>query len=501
MKTWQRLLGAGTVIWAVAESQCTPAMHNPLTDSPDLAVAKNDLSSGVVDMAVGVYPDLYMTPLALTAVSPALGTSLGGIPLTLTGTAFVNGVTVTIGDKPATVTQTTSTQLTVTLPASPLTKGKVPITIRNPDGTQVIRADLFSYYYGTVKFSAELPVAVGSNPYAVAIGELNNNAKPDLVVANYFANSVGVLLGNADGTFATMASYSTGATSRPKGIALGDFNNDMYPDVVAVNFSTYNVSVFLNDKNGVLGTKTDYSTGTAPLAVAAGDVNNDGFAEVVTANSGSKNGSYFRNTAGTLSAGPNLTASTSPSAVIMADVNNDKYPDIIIANQSTGDCSVYLNDGKGVFTAKGPYFAGTAPVGVAVADIDGDGKVDLIVSLSGDNKVAVLKGDQDGFFNTPTTYSVGMGPAGIATADFNGDGRADIATVLNVEGTVAILLNANGVPSPANAATTLTAGSQPLGIAVGDLNNDGRPDVVVANSGGSNAVGIPEPVPIAVEIP
>ena len=88
MKTWQRLLGAGTVLWAVAE--CTPSIHNPNTNNPDLSVAtKTDMgTTGSTDFAVTIPPDMYMTPLALTAINPPLGPSTGSVSLTLTGTAF-----------------------------------------------------------------------------------------------------------------------------------------------------------------------------------------------------------------------------------------------------------------------------------------------------------------------------------------------------------------------------------------------------------------------------
>ena len=498
MKNWHRLLCAGTVLGAMAASHCDSPKF---TGNPDLGGGggKMDLAGGGgnvdlamggggnVDLAMGNGPDLAVTPLALTAISPALGPSTGGTTLTFTGTGFAAGVTVSIGGFNATVTQITPTQLTVTLPVAPLTKGKVPVIVRNPDNTMVNRADLFAYYYGTVKFGTAVAIPVGSNPYSVAIGDLNNNAKQDLVVANYFDNTIGFLLGNGDGSFGAMGVVNSGM--RPRGVVLADFNNDTYLDAASVNYSSQSISVFLNDKAGVLGSRTDTSTAsmagmtTNPVALDAKVATNSNYPDIVTANSASDDASLFLSKAGGgLSAPVSRIASRAPSAVTLADVNADTYLDLIIANQLTGNCTVYLGDGKGGFTLKGAYSAGAMPAAVAATDFDGDGKVDLLVSLGMDNKVALLTGNKDGSFNMPLAYTAGMQPAGLALGDFNGDGRPDIATALNVDGTVAILLNVNGVPG---APMALAAGSGPQGVAIGDLDNDGRPDVAVANSGGS----------------
>lgn len=497
MKTWQRLLCAGTVFSAVAASHCDSPKFSGNADLG--GGGKNDLATGGggnpdlaggggnPDFATANNPDLAMPSLALTMVSPALGPSTGGTLLTLTGTGFASGVTVAIGGFAAAITQITPTQLMVTLPAAPLTKGQVPVIVRKQDGTMVNRADLFAYYYGTVKFSTAVAIPVGSNPYSVAIGDLNNNNKQDLVVANYFDNTVGVLLGNGDGTFGAMGTQTSGL--RPRGVALADFNKDGYLDAVAVNYSSQSISVFLNDKTGVLGPRTDTATAsmtgltTNPVAIDAKVATNSTYPDVVTANSASDDASVFLSKAGGgLNSAQSRVASRAPSAVTLADVNADTYLDLVIANQINGSCTVYLGDGKGGFTFKGTYSAGLMPAAVAATDFSGDGKVDLLVSLAMDNRVALLTGNGDGTFNMPVSYSAGMQPAGLALGDFNGDNRPDIATALNVDGTVAVLLNVNGVPG---APMVLAAGSGPQGIAVGDLDGDGRPDIAVANSGGS----------------
>ena len=75
--------------------------------------------------------------------------------------------------------------------------------------------------------------------------DFNNDSRLDIVVANYWANNVGVFLGNGDGTFSSQVNYSTGSDSGPCAITSGDFNNDNRLDIVVANYWAYNIGIFL----------------------------------------------------------------------------------------------------------------------------------------------------------------------------------------------------------------------------------------------------------------
>src|SRR2546425_244962 len=105
----------------------------------------------------------------------------------------------------------------------------------------------------------------GSSPISLAIGDLNEDGKPDLAVANLSANTVSVLLGNGDGTFGAKTDYGT--RSNPNSVAIGDLNGDGKPDLAVANYSSNTVSVLLGNGDGTLGAKTDFSTGSNPNSV------------------------------------------------------------------------------------------------------------------------------------------------------------------------------------------------------------------------------------------
>jgi hypothetical protein len=144
--------------------------------------------------------------------------------------------------------------------------------------------------------------------------------------------------------------------------------------------------------------------------------------------------------------------------------------------------SVLLNTGDGTFGSPATYMAGSAPVAVAVADFDGDGKPDLAVSNYGGTTVSILLNTGSGTFGAPRNFGAGPQPWPMALGDLNGDGKPDLA-VINSSG-VSVLMNASGdAGSPAFAPQVLyPVGYLPAAVAIGDLNGDGKPDLVAGTA-------------------
>jgi uncharacterized protein (TIGR03437 family) len=184
----------------------------------------------------------------------------------------------------------------------------------------------------------------------------------------------------------------------------------------------------------------------------------------------------------------------------LADFDRDGNLDLVVADYGSDDVRVVPGDGTRHFNqTRTATYAVAKPYGIAVADFNGDGFLDIAVTSSSTGTVTIFLGNGAGGFTKPSwgTINVGQGPRDIVAADFNGDGSPDLAVANFVDGTVTILLwnksspgfrLAPGSPFKAGSGASATA-TGTLGLAVGDLDGDGKPDLAVAvNTDGDVAV-------------
>jgi hypothetical protein len=204
-----------------------------------------------------------------------------------------------------------------------------------------------------------------------------------------------------------------------------------------------------------------------------------------------------------------LGTAPDPISVAVGDFDGDAKLDLAVANWGRnpadtpdfrGSVSVLLGNGDGTFQAAVNYSAGMHPVSVAVGDFNRDGKPDLAVAnteaaepsgyLEARGSVSVLLGNGDGTFQPAVNYSVGTNPVSVAVSDVNGDGKPDLIVAAYgsspnyFDSSVSVLLgNGDGTFRPA---VNYSTGPLTRSLAVGDFNRDGKPDLAVANYG-SNA--------------
>ena len=346
-----------------------------------------------------------------------------------------------------------------------------------------------------------------------AVADLNGDGKPDIVVSNFTANTVAVLLnttapGAGTATFADKQTFATGAN--PYSIAVADFNGDGKPDLAVVNFYGSSVSVLLNTTSAGAATPSfaaqqAFVTGTNPYSVVAADVNGDGKPDLIVVNENDSNVSVLLNTTtpgsatATFAAQHTFTTGGYPFFVTAADVNGDGRPDLIVADQGDNTVSVLLNiTAAGAptpsFAARTSFPTGASPHSIGVTDVNGDGRPDIVIVNLGDNNVGVLLNTTDpgaatASFAAQHTFATGASPVSVAVTDVNGDGKADLVVVNTTDDSVSVLLNTTdpGATTPSFAdQQAFATGGYSYGVAAGDLNGDGKPDFVVANFNSSD---------------
>src|SRR5262245_21408418 len=325
-----------------------------------------------------------------------------------------------------------------------------------------------------------------SEPVAIATGDFNRDGKMDVVTANKGAQGISLLKGKGNGSFAASANVFLGRT--PAGITAADLNGDGKLDVVTANKDVDTVSVLLGRGDGTFRGAVTYAAGNGPVAVAVGNVNGDQYVDLAVADTdGSVVTLLLGSGLGKFTVGGSVSVGANPTSVALADFNHDGKPDIASVSGGFGHLNVNLNNGNGTFAAAVNYMTGFCANTVVVGHFNQDDHPDLAVACtfpSGDG-VSVLLGNADGTFQGFTNYDVGgQNPLTLALADLDGDGFQAIVTANEqfANNSVSVILgDGAGAFGPAR---VFTSGQGPLGVAIGDFNSDGVPDVATANANG-----------------
>jgi hypothetical protein len=243
---------------------------------------------------------------------------------------------------------------------------------------------------GHGSFRAKRDYRTGRRPSSVAIGDLNGDGRMDLATANEAegVNTVSVLVNQGDGSFQSKLDYRTGAD--PNSVAMGDVNGDAKRDLVTANWSDdgSTVSVLLNRGDGSFEPKVDYRTQSGADSVAMGDLNGDGTPDLAIANFGGTVAVLLNTSDGSVQAGRDYRTGGPAESIAIGDLNGDGKPDLATAN-GNGTVSMLANRGDGSFRARLDYPIG-AGNSLVIGDLNGDGKLDLATPNIVTNTVAVL---------------------------------------------------------------------------------------------------------------
>jgi len=336
-----------------------------------------------------------------------------------------------------------------------ITSNNVSVFLGNSNGT-----------FGAATLYTVAPTNV--QVQGVTLGDVNGDGRLDIVTGNNGNSTIGVLLGLSSGGFAPFVTYTTGANTEPRNVALADINGDGRLDAVTGNSASPSVSVLLGQANGTFGTPTQYATSGLNFDVALGDVNGDGRLDIVapTYSTNSVN-VLLGQTGGTFGAFTSYPTGTNSQSVSvrLGDVNLDGRLDIVVGNQNA-TVSVLLGQAGGTLATPVNYSTGSVSTiyAVGIGDVNGDGRPDIVAGNFQSANIVILLGQAGGGFTTSTAYNGGSGSQGVALADVNVDGRLDILTANRNDNTLGVLLNTSNFTAPSLA--TLNPANGPVGTSV-----------------------------------
>jgi len=343
--------------------------------------------------------------------------------------------------------------------------------------------------------AAGSPLAVGTQPADVAVGDVNGDGHLDILTANVGSNNISVLLGNGRGGFRPAAPVSAG--DAPHLLAPADFNGDGTLDVAVSSHDSNDVVVLLGQGDGGFqpapGSPFALVHGVQPHnhGLAAGDVNRDGKLDLVTSNHMAGSVSVLlgdgRGGFAPMSGSP-FAVGRGPYPLALGDINGDGWLDIATPSSAANSVTILLGTRTGFVRALGSPIAVLArPYFAALGELNGDRNADLVILHDDTSQITVLLGDGAGRFVPARTSPVDAGARGVdcVLADFNGDGRADLA-VGAAANTVVVLLNQASGGFAAGPGSPFPTGQGPWAIAGGDFNGDGKLDLVTANFHSNN---------------
>lgn len=342
----------------------------------------------------------------------------------------------------------------------------------------------------------------GDGPAAVALADFDGDGLLDLATANVVSDDASLLRGNGDGSFGAETRFAAG--DLPVALA-SDLDADADADLVVAARSADALIVLLGNGAGGFSPGARLPAGNGPLAVVALDVDGDGWIDLLSCDAMSASLTVEHGRGGGSFDGPLLlTAGMRPTTVAVADLDGNGTQDLAITDAGPdpsvpGSVVVRLGLGGAAFGPESSYEVGGRPTGIAVGDFDGDGIFDLVVAGS---TTVTLSGNGDGTFapavptsgtevGDPVTVTVAVGDfdsngvhdwttdtffRGVAIGDVTGDGKQD--RVLGYGGAPAIEVQPGRGDGTFAAAVRVPLPEWPEAVAIGDLDRDGRRDLL-----------------------
>ncbi|MBL8179430.1 MAG: VCBS repeat-containing protein [Bryobacterales bacterium] len=332
----------------------------------------------------------------------------------------------------------------------------------------------------------------GETSAAVSIADFDGDSKPDVLLSTGRHWAAPIRLYRNRGKRAFGDPVTIGAKGyKSYGIPAADFDRDGRLDFAVGTDRNDEKPVYRNDGIGGFALVGPYGPpGMVTRNLAVADLNGDRFPDIIAANRGGGNRLFLNDGRGRFAAAlPFGTAEDHTVTVAVADMNGDGHADLILANRDGQQSAIYLNDGKARFRAGalfGPAKADTRAV--AVADLNNDGAPDIVASHLGQG--TVIYWNKAGAFAASQPLHA-SGAYSLLVADMNKDGKPDIVQG-SEEG--ANFVHFQTGSRQFRAVSFGEGKGTTYGVAIGDLDGDGFPDIAAARSAVASAMFFSSPV-------
>jgi hypothetical protein len=338
---------------------------------------------------------------------------------------------------------------------------------------------------GSINFAAKVDFATGVQPASMVIGDIDGDGKPDLAAVDSRSNAISLFWNTSAGpgsiNFAPKVDFPSDA--EPVSVSIGDLDGDNKAELVSVNIATSFISVFRNLIK-IPPSITSISPLSGPVGTAV-TITGTNF-ELTPSN----NIVYFGAVRATVTAA-SLTSLTAIVPVGAAYDPVSVTANNLIAFSPKPFAATFYSGvtafGATAFAAKASFTTGAAPVAETSADLDGDGKVDKVIVNRASNSISILRNTSTGSgsvsFAPKISVPTGIDPFSVALGDLDGDGKLDIAVGNYTSQTVSVFRNSSTGPGAISLdpKIDIAAPGQPKGASIRDLNKDGRADLVLAN--------------------
>lgn len=293
----------------------------------------------------------------------------------------------------------------------------------------------------------------GAGAFSIAAGDLNHDGHPDLAVALADINRIAIFEWHGTG-FTRLPDIVFDAPASPRQIVIADLNHDGNNDIVATLYERGTVEIMLGDGTGTAWntTRQAQSLGRGAQGLAVADINRTGQLDLIVTNALTNSVWVFQPQPQSVPiyTGLSYPVGSSPRNVIARDLNQDGHPDLFVVNTQSNSLTCYFWNPESVddedaaqFVERRDIAVGSSPRDLLSGDFNGDGLDDFIVASYANNTVVAIPGNElvgDAGFGRVTGASAGN-PRSLATGDFDEDGRPDILIADQGSGIVRLWLN------------------------------------------------------------